>query len=80
MTTRDKELEKALCIQIAARSPFTFSQVYQAWKKCKSFDVVIQAVALCASVGLEQIIIPITRPTLREPDESHTAPGAGGSE
>lgn len=62
MTTLDKELERALCIQIAARSPFSFSQVYQALKKCKSFDTLIRMVYLCASLGLKEIIIQESTP------------------
>lgn len=58
MTDTENELEKALCTEIAARSPFTAQQVYSTWEICKSFDILIKAVDLCASLGLPVIVLP----------------------
>ncbi len=55
--TIDDSIEKAICTEIAKRSPFSVDQVYFAYKAYKSFDALIKAVDFCATIGISQIII-----------------------
>jgi hypothetical protein len=49
------KMEKAICVEIAAESPFTAQDVWEEWQLIKSFDLILRAVEFARNSGARNL-------------------------
>jgi hypothetical protein len=57
----DDNMIKAICTEIAAWSVFSAQDIYDAWKLCRSFDMILAAMDYCAIFGYVNLSMQVKR-------------------